>query len=90
MAASVPAAGRGGAILEAGLRRLRGGRAVQLEGAAAPSPARRLYAVCVACPKMASRSSSAAVAGALAAAAERLEVKGGMRRAKGEIGRAHV
>lgn len=83
MAASVPAAGRGGAILEAGLRRLRGGRAVQLEGAAAPSPARRLYAVCVACPKMASRSSSAAVAGALAAAVERLEVKGGMRRAKG-------
>lgn len=74
---------RGGAILEAGLRRLRGGLPVKRQGAAAASPARRLYAVCVACPKMASRSSSSAVAGALAAAAERLEVKGGMRRAKG-------
>lgn len=83
MAASESAAGRGGAILEAGLRRLRGGLAVQPQGAAAPSPARRLYAVCVACLKMASRSSSAAVAGAPAAAAERLEAKGGMRRAKG-------
>lgn len=72
-----------GAILEGGLRCLRGGRAVRRQGAAAPSSARRLYAVCVAFPKMASRSSSLAVAGALAVAAERLEVKGGMRRAKG-------
>lgn len=72
---------RGGAILEAALRTLRSGRAVRLQGQHR-LPARRCYAVCVASPKMAARSSSA-VAGARAVAAARPGARAGVRRAKG-------
>lgn len=75
------AAGEGGAILEAALRTSRSGRAVRPQGQRR-LPTRRRYAVCVASPKMAARSSSA-VAGARAVAAARPGARAGVRRAKG-------